>query len=522
MTARTRSFLRLRRLEAAVHRSIAFVLSLLALLPLLGCGGNSDAPRGVILLRYSPGSESTTQREEGFLDTLKSEYPQVNILSSDQYSGTTEQSSLDKAQQLMLKYGDRVEGIFAVCEPNANGTLKALEEAGLSGKVKFIGFDPNQRMVRALREGKMDGIVLQDPVMMGYQAVKTMAANLEGKTDEIKHRQATGEYVATPDNMDEKRMAELLSPRQFSGAASTPADAKYRIAVIPKGTTHEFWKSIHAGANKAGSELGVSIVWKGPVREDDRDEQVKVVENFIAAGVDGIVLAPLDDTALVPVVKDAVSAGIPVVIIDSDIRWDGRVSFVATDNYEGGAASARRLGGLLEGRGKVAMMRYQEGSASTMERETGFLETLAKDFPAIEIVSDNQYGGATTESAYKTAENLLVKLRELDGVFCPNESTTFGMLRALQDAKRAGEVRFVGFDASDKLVQALGAGEIHGLAVQNPFAMGELGVRTLVAHLDGQTVEARIDTGVQIVTADNMHEESVAALLAPDLAKWLR
>ncbi len=313
-------------------------------------------------------------------------------------------------------------------------------------------------------------------------------------------------------------------PGDAPAAAAEPAApaGKRKIAVIPKGTTHEFWKSVHAGANKAGQELGVEIIWKGPVREDDRDEQVKVVESFIAAGVDAIVLAPLDDTALVPPAKDATREKIPVVIIDSDLQWDGRTSFVATDNHQGGAKAAERLGELLGGKGKVVVLRYQEGSASTMKREAGFLETVAAKFPDIEVVSSNQYGGATTESAYKTSENLLVSHEDVDGIFCPNESTTFGMLRALQDAKRAGEVKFVGFDSSAKLVEALGKGELHGLVLQNPFRMGELGVKTALAKLDGKAVEARIDTGVGVATKENMAEPAMRELLSPDLSKWLK
>lgn len=295
------------------------------------------------------------------------------------------------------------------------------------------------------------------------------------------------------------------------------------IAVIPKGTTHEFWKSVHAGANKAGKELGVRIVWKGPVREDDRDEQIKVVENFVASHISALVLAPLDDKALVPAASEAKREGIPVVIMDSDIQWDGRVSFVATDNRQGGAVAARRLGKLLadKGKAKVLVLRYQEGSASTAQRELGFIETLKAEFPGIELVSSNQYGGATTESAYKTSENLLVQWKELDGVFCPNESTTFGMLRALQDAKRAGQVKFVGFDSSEKLVEALRRGELQGLVLQNPMRMGELAVRAAVAKLDGKPVEARVDTGVQLATPETMDEPAIKALLAPDLAQWL-
>ena len=312
-------------------------------------------------------------------------------------------------------------------------------------------------------------------------------------------------------------------PKAEPSAQEKPAEKPRRkFAVIPKGTTHEFWKSVHAGANKAGQELGVEIVWKGPVREDDRDEQIKVVENFISSRIDAIVLAPLDDTALVPSASDAAKQGIPVVIIDSDIKWQGRTSFVATDNYKGGAVAAQRLGELLSGKGKLILLRYQEGSASTAERERGFLETLQKEFPQLELISSNQYGGATTESAYKTSENLLVKFKEVDGVFCPNESTTFGMLRALQDAKRAGQVKFVGFDSSAKLVEALERSELHGLVLQNPFRMGELGVRAALDKLDGKPVEPRIDTGVQLVTRERMAEPETKALLSPDLSQWLK
>ena len=143
---------------------------------------------------------------------------------------------------------------------------------------------------------------------------------------------------------------------------------------------------------------------------------------------------------------------------------------------------------------------------------------MRERFSAIEIVSDNQYGGATTETAYQTAENLLVRFPEVDGVFTPNESTTFGMLRALQEGNRTGDVKLVGFDANEGLVAALRAGQVHGLVLQNPERMGELAVRTAIAHLDGETVEARIDTGATMVTRENMQEPAVAALLSPDLS----
>ena len=306
-----------------------------------------------------------------------------------------------------------------------------------------------------------------------------------------------------------------------------PRPSKTTIAVIPKGTTHEFWKSIHAGAVKARRELDLEIIWKGPLKEDNREDQIALVETFIARGVSGIVLAPLDDTALRVPVANAVRKGIPVVIIDSGLQSADFISFVATDNYRGGRMAGAHMAQRLNQSGKVIMLRYQEGSASTAKREQGFLDAIG-EYAGIEIASSNQHGGATTESAYRASENLLAPFKDasgnlaVQGIFCPNESTTFGMLRALQDAGLAGSVIFIGFDSSKKLVEALQNDQIHALVLQNPFKMGYLGVKTMAAHLAHQPVEKRIDTGVALVTKDNMNDPDINSVLTPDLDKWLR
>ncbi len=316
----------------------------------------------------------------------------------------------------------------------------------------------------------------------------------------------------------------LLGPACGRKAPESPAAQaakKLRIAVIPKGTTHEFWKSIHAGAVEAERELGVEVIWKGPQKEDDRAQQITVVEDFISRGVDGIVLAPLDDRALMRPVQDAVREKIPVVVIDSGLQGSDYVSYVATDNYQGGVLGARRLGGLMGGKGRIFLIRYQEGSASTTLREAGFLDTVKKEFPGLTLLVQDQYAGATTETAYQLAENLLSRFPDVEGIFAPNESSTFGALRALQEARLAGKVKFVGFDSSPKLVQGLRDGDILGLVLQNPMKMGYLGVKTMVAHLRGETVPKVIDTGVTLVTAENMDSPEVKALLQPDFSKYL-
>ncbi|HEY4105401.1 MAG TPA: substrate-binding domain-containing protein [Polyangiaceae bacterium] len=315
--------------------------------------------------------------------------------------------------------------------------------------------------------------------------------------------------------------------KKTESTAATDGSAKpasARIAVIPKGTTHEFWKAVHAGAVKAAREANVEIVWKGPLKEDDLKSQVDLVQSFTAQGVSGVVLAPLNDTALAAPVKAAADAQIPVVIFDSDLKDKSYASFVATDNRAAGALAGERMGKLLGGKGNLIVLRYLEGSASTTNREEGFLEAIKK-FPDIKVVSDNRYGGATTESAHAASENLLLAQNaakgSVNGIFTPNESTTFGMLLALQKADLAGKIHFIGFDSSDKLVQAVSAGQIDALVLQDPMKMGYLAVKTMAAVLQKQKVEPRIDTGATLLDKENQNNPDMVELVKPDLNKWL-
>ena len=305
---------------------------------------------------------------------------------------------------------------------------------------------------------------------------------------------------------------------------SSPPGSGLTIAVIPKGTSHAFWQSIRAGAERAGRELGVTVIWRGPLREDDRDSQVSEVEGFVSRGVSGIVLAPLDDSALVQPVAEAGRKKIPVVIFDSGLKGEGYVSFVATDNIKGGRLGGERLAQSLGGKGTVVLLRYAEGHDSTGKREQGFLEAM-KANPGIDVVSSNQYVGADVEGAYKRIEAILNSYKKpdgtlgVDGLFAANESSSFALLRVLQDNGWAGKVKFVGFDASPNLVKGLREGGIDGLVVQDPVRMGYTAVQTMVAHLKGQPVEKWIDTGVHVATRENMAAPEIKSLLEPDLSK---
>lgn len=303
-----------------------------------------------------------------------------------------------------------------------------------------------------------------------------------------------------------------------SGPSPRGDGARLRIAVIPKGTTHVFWKSVHAGAEQAAREHGnVEILWKGPLLENDREGQINVVQDFVTARVDGICLAPLDSQALVPYVRDAKDRGIPTVIFDSGLD-DHRsiVSYVATDNYEGGVLAARRLAEVLDGKGSVILLRYNPGSESTEQRERGFLEALGRDYPGITVISSDQYSGTTPESSLEKSQQLLITFGErLDGAFAVCEPNSEGMLGALEDKQLAGKVKFIAFDPSPRLIKAMVDGKVHGIVLQDPVKMGYLAVKTMVAHLAGQEVERRVNTGEYVATRDNMDQPAIHALLHP-------
>jgi ribose transport system substrate-binding protein len=303
---------------------------------------------------------------------------------------------------------------------------------------------------------------------------------------------------------------------QQSGAV--PGGPPLRIAVIPMGTTHEFWKSVHAGALTAAKEIGAEVIWKGPLKEDDRNEQMQIVETLAGAGVDALILSPIDDRALLRPVADARRSGIPTVIFNTALSGSEHIAFISTDNERGGVLAAQAIGGLTGGRGRLILVRVTEGVEGTRKREEGFLSTLHAEFPGVVVVSDNQFGGTSTETAYQTMENLLSRFAEVEAVFTPNESTTFGCLRALQDHGLAGKVVHIGFDSSAKLIEALEKGDLQGLVLQDPFAMGYQSLRTAVAYLRGKPYERSVATDVVLATAENMHEPKIARLLRPDLS----
>ncbi len=305
----------------------------------------------------------------------------------------------------------------------------------------------------------------------------------------------------------------------IAGCGSSRDDGKRRIAVIPKGTTHDFWKSVKAGAEKAGEEFGVNIIWTGTADEQDKEKQVQLVDS-LAGTVDGICLAPIDRTSLVRPVERAKKIGVPTVIFDSGLEdSEITVSYVATDNRKGGEMAGEYMAKLLGGKGSVVMLRYAAGSESTEQREAGFLAAIAK-YPDIKILADDQRAGSNAQVALQKSSSMLQANRgRIDGVFTVCEPNNKGMLQALEDEKLAGEIMFVGFDSDPRFVDALREKKMHGIVLQDPFHMGYMAVKTMVEHLDGKEVEKVITTGEYLATPENMDEPRMKELLAPPKAE---
>jgi len=289
-----------------------------------------------------------------------------------------------------------------------------------------------------------------------------------------------------------------------------------RIVVIPKATAHVFWQTVHAGARAAGRESGVEIEWLGPAAETDFARQIEIVDSAITSRAAGIVLAPTEATSLVGVVERAAREGVPLVVFDSGIDTEDYVSFVATNNYEAGGKAARTLGALLSGKGTVAMVKNVAGSNSTMQREKGFEDTLAAEFPEIQKVAE-QYCNSDVAKALAAAENMLTAHPGLNAIFASAEPATVGAGRALRSRDLTGKVKFVGFDFSDPIEQDLRAGVSDALIVQDPFNIGYQAVKAVLAKIAGETPQKQIDTPATVVTKDNIDTDEIDRLVHPDL-----
>jgi ribose transport system substrate-binding protein len=284
--------------------------------------------------------------------------------------------------------------------------------------------------------------------------------------------------------------------------------------MIPKGIQTTFWNQVREGAEKARDETGVELIWKGPVRDNDRSSQKQVMQQFTHSGVNGILLSATDKTALVPEVQTAMAKDIPVLMFDSAVEGEpGKdfISYVATDNLAAGRLGGKHVMRLIGDGGKVILFRHMEGHESTGNRETGALEEFRA--AGADILEQSRYSGETASEAQNTALNMIDVIRQADGIFCPNQSSTEGLLLALRQTNLTGKIKVVGFDSSPMLTQALRNGQIDAIVVQDPVRMGYLSVKMMVDHLHKKPIEPLVNTEAHLVTRDNMDDAAISPLL---------
>jgi ribose transport system substrate-binding protein len=309
------------------------------------------------------------------------------------------------------------------------------------------------------------------------------------------------------------RSRRAVIPVLACGAlAGCHGSRKKRIAVIPKATSHIFWLSVQKGAFDAGKQFGVEILWNGPATETDYARQMQILDSMVAQRVDGIAIAAAERKALVSGVDRAVAAGIPITVFDSGLDSQNYLSYVATDNVEAGRIAARTLGEMLSGKGKVAIVMHAPGSASTMDREKGFTEVAAREFPGMKVVA-SQFGMSDRAKSRAAAENILTAHPDLNGIFASSEPSSVGAALALKGRRLSDKVVLVAFDSSDSMIEDLRAGAIDAMVVQDPHRMGFEAVKTLVDKLDGKTPPKRLDLNAIVVRAKDLNEPQVKRLL---------
>lgn len=311
--------------------------------------------------------------------------------------------------------------------------------------------------------------------------------------------------------------ALLLAVLVFAGCRGA---REKQIAVIPKSTASVFWQSVQAGANAAGRELHLEILWSGPPAETDYSRQIEIMDSMIARHVDGIALAATDRNALNASLDRAARENVPVTVFDSGVDSQNYMTFVATDNYAAGQSAGRKLAELIGGKGDVGIVAHAPGSFSTMDRERGFEDAVKKEFPGVHIVA-KQFCAGDRAKAMDAAENILTAHAGLAGLFASSEPGSVGAAQALKSRGLAGKIKLVAFDASQGLIDDLQAGVIQALVAQDPFKMGFEAVRTLADKLSGKTPPKRMDLSAVVVTKPDLDKPEIHALLFPDLKKYL-
>ena len=307
----------------------------------------------------------------------------------------------------------------------------------------------------------------------------------------------------------------LISALLLGGCGATAATEQHTVALVAKSTQTEFWLSVFAGAEAAATEYNLKLTITGPETEEDYEAQNRMVADAVAAGAEALVFSAIDYENNASAIDDAARAGVKIVAIDSSVSSEMVSTYIGTDNYAAGRMAAQAALERVEGELTVGIVNYDISSANGQEREHGAVDLLQESGRAEVAAVINTL--AEAGQAKEDTEAMLAEHPEINVLLAFNEPTSVGAAEAVRALGLSESVFLVGFDSNVVTVDGLQEGSVDALVVQNPYAMGYLGVESAYKLLAGQgdSLEKTVDTSTQVVDRENIFTmDSQKALFA--------
>nr|WP_106780769.1 sugar ABC transporter substrate-binding protein [Lysinibacillus timonensis] len=297
-------------------------------------------------------------------------------------------------------------------------------------------------------------------------------------------------------------LAACGSTENSSNGSSSEGGGAENISVVLKTLSSPYWKYVEAGAKKAGEDLGVNVTIVGPSSEAEIIQQVNMLEDQLSQNPDAIVVSPTQPDTVIPVLEEAASQGKPVLLIDTDADFEGKTTFIGTENYDAGQEAGKEIASKLQPGDKVVLISGALGNPATDSRIKGAKDALEE---AGMVIAAEQPADSDKTKAMSVMENILEAEDDIKAVFSANDDMAIGVLRAVEAANL--DIIIYGTDGTEEAVQSIIDGGLTGTIAQNPYNMGYEGVKNAVNAAKGETIETRIDSGVEIITSENAEEQ---------------
>ena len=298
-----------------------------------------------------------------------------------------------------------------------------------------------------------------------------------------------------------------------TGSASGGASGeKPYIPIVSKGFQHQFWQAVKQGAESKAAELNVTVNFVGPENESQVDKQMEMLQAELDKNPAAVCFAALDSQAAVPLLQQFKDKNIPVIGFDSGVDSDIPVTTAATDNIKAAGEAADKLGELIGGSGKVGLIVHDQTSRTGIDRRDGFMNEMKAKFPNVEIIGP-QYGGGDQLKSTDLAKAMIQGNPDIKGFFGANEGSAIGVINAVNELGKSGQIHVVGYDSGKAQIDAINSGLMAGAITQNPIGIGEQCVDAAVKAINGETLPKTIDTGYFWYDKTNINDPEIQAVL---------